>query len=135
MCYVTDCFRLTPWNLFGSCSVFLFLLRLISHVIHIIIVILIFPSKNITNLLNQIYKTDILVVNNASTDGTDIKIKEDGYLENENLIYKKLPKNLGGAGGFTYGVKFALENNYDYVWLMDDNFKLPQMHTCHVPAV
>ena len=41
------------------------------------------------SLLNQTYKTDILVVNNASTDGTDIKIKEDGYLENKNLIYKK----------------------------------------------
>lgn len=82
----------------------------------------------LNSLLNQIYKTDILVVNNASTDGTDIKIKEDGYLENENLIYKKLPKNLGGAGGFTYGVKFALENNYDYVWLMDDDAE-PELNT------
>ena len=41
------------------------------------------------SLLNQTYKTDILIVNNASTDGTDGKIKEDGYLNNENLIYKK----------------------------------------------
>ncbi len=73
------------------------------------------------SLLNQTYKTDILVVNNDSTDGTDIKIKEDKYLENENLIYKKLPKNIGGAGGFHFGVKFALDNSYDYVWLMDDD--------------
>lgn len=80
------------------------------------------------SLLNQTYKTDILVVDNASTDGTDLMIKKDGYLENKNLIYKKLSKNIGGAGGFTYGVKFALENNYDYVWLMDDDAE-PELNT------
>ncbi|MDX9814016.1 MAG: glycosyltransferase family 2 protein [Sulfurimonadaceae bacterium] len=79
-------------------------------------------------LLEQTYKTDILVVNNASSDGTDEQIKEDGYLENKNLIYKKLPKNLGGAGGFYYGVKFAQEQNYDYVWLMDDDAE-PDLNT------
>ena len=82
-------------------------------------------------LLEQEYKTDILVVNNASTDGTDIKIREDGYLKNENLIYKKLESNLGGAGGFYYGVKFAQEHNYDYVWLMDDDAE-PDLNTLAV---
>ncbi len=80
------------------------------------------------SLLNQTYKTDILIVNNASTDGTDIKIKTDGYLKNENIIYKELDKNLGGAGGFSFGVKFALDNNYDYVWLMDDDAE-PELNT------
>lgn len=80
------------------------------------------------SLLNQTYKTDILIVNNASTDGTDIKIKTDGYLKNENIIYKELDKNLGGAGGFNFGVKFALENCYDYVWLMDDDAE-PELNT------
>lgn len=80
------------------------------------------------SLLNQSIENTILLVDNASTDGTDKKIIEDGYLENENLIYKKLSKNLGGAGGFTYGVKFALENNYDYVWLMDDDAE-PELNT------
>lgn len=79
-------------------------------------------------LLNQTYKTDILLVNNASTDGTDSKIKEDGYLENENIIYKNLPKNIGGAGGFYEGVKYAQENSYDYVWLMDDDAE-PELNT------
>ena len=79
-------------------------------------------------LLNQTYKSDILVINNASTDGTDIKIKEDGYLENKNLIYKKLDKNIGGAGGFHFGVKYALDNNYNYVWLMDDDAE-PELNT------
>lgn len=79
-------------------------------------------------LLNQTYTTDILVVNNASTDCTDSKIQEDRYLENENIIYKKLHKNLGGAGGFHFGVKYALENSYDYVWLMDDDAE-PELNT------
>jgi len=75
----------------------------------------------LNSLLKQTYKTDILVVNNASTDNTDTRLKDDKYLENENIIYKKMYKNIGGAGGFYYGVKFALENTYDYVWLMDDD--------------
>lgn len=79
------------------------------------------------SLLNQTYKCDILVVDNASTDGTQTKIKEDKYLENDNLIYKRLEENSGGAGGFHFGVKYALENEYDYVWLMDDDAE-PELH-------
>lgn len=73
------------------------------------------------SLLNQTSKVDILVVDNASTDNTDKKIVEDGYLEHKNIIYKRLDTNSGGAGGFYFGVKYALENSYDYVWLMDDD--------------
>lgn len=72
-------------------------------------------------LLNQTISNNILVVDNASTDGTEIKIKNDGYLENNQLIYERFEKNTGGAGGFYFGVKYALENDYDYVWLMDDD--------------
>ena len=73
------------------------------------------------SLLNQTCKNDILLIDNASTDGTDKKIVEDDYLKNKQIIYKRLEKNSGGAGGFHYGVKYALENDYDYVWLMDDD--------------
>ena len=73
------------------------------------------------SLSNQTYKTDILLIDNASTDGTDKKIVEDNYLKNKQIIYTRLEKNLGGAGGFHHGVKYSLENNYDYVWLMDDD--------------
>ncbi|WP_428024375.1 glycosyltransferase [Arcobacter sp.] len=73
------------------------------------------------SLLNQTFKNDILLVDNASTDGTGERIVEDGYLENKLLIYKRLEKNFGGAGGFYFGVKYVLDNGYDYVWLMDDD--------------
>ena len=72
-------------------------------------------------LLNQTMENTILLVDNASTDGTAKKIIEDGYLEHTNVIYKRLDHNTGGAGGFHFGVKYALENGYDYVWLMDDD--------------
>ena len=79
-------------------------------------------TECLDSLLNQTYKNnDILLVDNASTDGTNKKIIEDGYLNNKEIIYKRLEKNSGGAGGFYFGVKYALENNYDYVWLMDDD--------------
>ena len=73
------------------------------------------------SLLNQSIENTILLVDNASTDRTDKKIIEDGYLKYKNIIYKRLNKNTGGAGGFHFGVKYALENGYDYVWLMDDD--------------
>jgi GT2 family glycosyltransferase len=73
------------------------------------------------SLLNQTYQNDILLVDNASTDGTEKKVVEDGYLDNKEITYKRLVKNTGGAGGFYFGVKYALDNGYDYVWLMDDD--------------
>lgn len=72
-------------------------------------------------LINQTYATDIILIDNASTDGTNRRIAEDGYLEHSQLFYRRLEKNSGGAGGFYFGVKYALENDYDYVWLMDDD--------------
>lgn len=80
------------------------------------------------SLLKQTYKTDILLVDNASSDGTDKRIIEDGYLKNQEITYKRLEKNIGGAGGFHFGVKYALENKYDYVWLMDDDAE-PELNT------
>lgn len=72
-------------------------------------------------LLNQTVLSNILVVDNASTDGTGGNIKEDGYLYREQINYERLANNSGGAGGFHFGVKYALEHGYDYVWLMDDD--------------
>ncbi len=68
-------------------------------------------------------QTDILVVDNASTDGTYEFIK--AYIKKihgtKTVKYKRLKQNTGGAGGFFYGIKTALEWGYDYVWIMDDD--------------
>ena len=71
-------------------------------------------------LLTQEYKKcQILIVDNASTDGTQEFIKE--YIEKKKIIYKNTGANLGGAGGFNYGMKEAYKIGCDFVWLMDDD--------------
>jgi len=61
----------------------------------------------------------IIVVDNNSTDGTQEYIRQ---LVCENQIkYIYMKKNTGGAGGFHYGIKEALKENTDYLWVMDDD--------------
>lgn len=73
----------------------------------------------INALLSQTYSPlDILVIDNASTDGTDQLVAE---FTNPRVNYINTGKNLGGAGGFQFGVREAAEKNYDYLWLMDDD--------------
>lgn len=77
-------------------------------------------KESIEALLNQEYENCyILIVDNASTDGTKEYIKE--YLNNEKVIYKNTGANLGGAGGFSFGTKEAYNIGCDYIWLMDDD--------------
>ncbi len=61
----------------------------------------------------------ILVVDNAGTDGTKEYIAD--LLENPAVIYENTGKNLGGAGGFAYGIRRAVTLGAYYVWLMDDD--------------
>lgn len=78
-------------------------------------------KKCIHHLLNQtIQKLDILIVDNASTDGTG-ELVQNLYCENERIHYENTGNNLGGAGGFAYGIKWAVMQGYDYLWIMDDD--------------
>ena len=38
-----------------------------------------------------------------------------------NVMYVRMHKNTGGAGGFHEGVKMGYELGYDWLWLMDDD--------------
>ncbi len=64
----------------------------------------------------------VIVVNNASTDGTLDLLAERGFVDNLKIEILNLPKNVGGAGGFYAGMSRAKEiGEYDGVWIMDDD--------------
>lgn len=91
---------------------------------HIVAVVVTYNRKEllkecIENLLLSDTKCDILVVDNHSTDGTEKSIYE--YIQRKDIVYWNTGSNLGGAGGFSYGIRKAIEMGYDYVWLMDDD--------------
>jgi GT2 family glycosyltransferase len=61
---------------------------------------------------------DILVVDNASADGSVEAIKKE-FTDVEIMENKE---NLGGSGGFNKGISHALEKDkYDYLWLLDND--------------
>lgn len=62
----------------------------------------------------------IIVVNNASTDGTEEFLREQ---KGKNAHYRIITceENLGGAGGFEKGIKDAVEECVDCILLIDDD--------------
>lgn len=73
-------------------------------------------------LLDQTRPVDsIIIIDNASTDGTYEFLKAQGYLSKPVIDYIHLPENTGGAGGFHHGVKRGFEQGFDWLWLMDDD--------------
>ena len=60
--------------------------------------------------------TDILVVDNASTDGTG-----EWLARRPDIHVLSLPENTGGAGGFAAGMKWAYRHGYEWMWIMDDD--------------
>jgi rhamnopyranosyl-N-acetylglucosaminyl-diphospho-decaprenol beta-1,3/1,4-galactofuranosyltransferase len=65
---------------------------------------------------------EILVVDNASTDGTGEWLAS---LSPDNggvpVLGRTLDHNSGGAGGFHDGLGWAVERGADLVWMMDDD--------------
>lgn len=62
---------------------------------------------------------DIVVINNASTDDTELMLQYE--IQNKSIVYYNTGKNIGGAGGFNFGIKKAYDLGYEYFWLMDDD--------------
>lgn len=56
----------------------------------------------------------LLVVNNGSTDDTEAVLRR----RDVPFITQA---NVGGAGGFNRAIRYALEEGYSAVWLMDDD--------------
>src|SRR4051812_36690273 len=58
----------------------------------------------------------ILVVDNASTDGT-----AELLASRHGVEVMRLPENRGGAGGFERGLERAHASGYEWIWLLDDD--------------
>ncbi len=70
----------------------------------------------IDSLRNQTYKDyKIIVINNGSTDNTELWLKE------QRDLITITQENLGGAGGFHTGMKYVAEHGFQYCWIMDDD--------------
>jgi GT2 family glycosyltransferase len=73
----------------------------------------------IDSLLAQTRPIDhIYVVDNASTDGTAEYLST---LKSPNISVHRLPTNTGGAGGFSFGMKWVFDEGHEWIWMMDDD--------------
>ena len=61
---------------------------------------------------------EIIVVDNASTDGTREMTQEKFA---GSLTYVQLSENLGGAGGFDKGMRLAYEHGHEWIWCLDSD--------------
>lgn len=79
-----------------------------------------FLKQCLSHLSKQSVPCDVLVVDNASSDGT-AEWLEEYTSSNEGVYSHRMDTNSGGAGGFNHGMRWAAEAGYSYIWIMDDD--------------
>jgi GT2 family glycosyltransferase len=73
------------------------------------------------SLLRQERPLDrIVIVDNASSDGTPELLAA----EFPDLTLVRLDSNTGGAGGFNAGMRWAYDQGFEWLWLMDDDVEM-----------
>lgn len=63
----------------------------------------------------------IIVIDNGSEVETFEALESGGYLKNNLIKYIGLENNIGASGGFSTGMRLAIEMGADWVWGMDDD--------------
>lgn len=63
----------------------------------------------------------VIVVDNASTDGTGELFAPGARFDIPAVDYRRMEVNTGGAGGFKEGLRAARDSGCGWCWLMDDD--------------
>lgn len=74
-------------------------------------------EKCFSSLRNSSVHLDVFVVDNGSTDGTQNFIKE----RFPEVMFKQSEKNLGFGKANNIGIQYAIDNHYDYVYLLNQD--------------
>lgn len=88
-------------------------------------------SKCIEALLSQQTPIQtIIVIDNASTDGTQLLFEKPICQKGSTQIkHIRMDKNLGGSGGFYYGFMEAVKTQCDWLLVLDDD-AIPEPDFC-----
>ena len=72
-------------------------------------------KRCVTYINNQTQKIDqLIVINNGSIDNTE------NWLLSNNIKHITMPKG-GSAQGWDKAINYAIDKNFEYIWLMDDD--------------
>jgi dolichol-phosphate mannosyltransferase len=77
--------------------------------------------KLIPAVLSQDESIHILIVDDGSPDGTGAFVKEE-MKKNDRIHLLEREKKMGLGTAYISGFKYALQNNYDFVFEMDADF-------------
>lgn len=59
----------------------------------------------------------VLVIDNNSV----LNPKDQLLLDYPEIIYRRFSENLGFTGGANYGMEYAIQQNYEYIWLLNND--------------
>ena len=98
-------------------------------------------NENIENIILKIFDLEesfnILIIDDGSPDGTAKIVKELQKKYSKSLFLKERSGKLGLGTAYIHGFKWALENNFEYIFEMDADFShdpkdLPRLYeACH----
>jgi GT2 family glycosyltransferase len=81
-------------------------------------------SRNCIRSLNDssINDFDIILLDNASVDGSGEKLKD----EFNDIVFLKTASNLGFTGGNNIGIQYALDNQYEFILMLNNDVFVDQ---------
>jgi len=64
---------------------------------------------------------EVVIVDNGSTDGSVARLRE----EFKDVVYLENQENIGYTGGNNVGIRYAMEHGAEYVWILNNDTKVP----------